>query len=113
MMFMDVGHRPRTQQRMKLAATPDGKLVSLHQDYRNHTSFGDDIRENCGEATPFLYSTPNLLVTSALVRRNVGTPTPMRGPGAVPGLYALESAMDELAIALKMDPSSSASRTTP
>jgi len=103
-MFTNVGHRPRTQQRMKLGATPDGKLVSLHHDYRNHTNFGDDIRENCGEATPFLYSTPNLLVTSALVRRNVGTPTPMRGPGAVPGLYALESAMDELAIALKMDP---------
>jgi xanthine dehydrogenase YagR molybdenum-binding subunit len=103
-MFTSVGHRPRTQQRIKIGATPDGKLVSLHQDYRNHTNYGDDIRENCGEATPFLYSTPNLLVTSALVRRNVGTPTPMRGPGAVPGLYALESAMDELAIALKMDP---------
>jgi xanthine dehydrogenase YagR molybdenum-binding subunit len=104
MMFTAVGHRPRTQQRMKLAATPDGKLVSLHHDYRNQTSLDDDIRENCGEATPFLYSTPNLLVTSALVRRNIGTPTPMRGPGAVPGLFALESAMDELAIALKMDP---------
>jgi xanthine dehydrogenase YagR molybdenum-binding subunit len=104
MMFMDVGHRPRTQQRIKIGATADGKLVSLHQDYRNHTNLGDDIRENCGEATPFLYSTPNLLVTSALVRRNVGTPTPMRGPGAVPGLYALESAMDELAIKLNMDP---------
>jgi xanthine dehydrogenase YagR molybdenum-binding subunit len=103
-MFTSVGHRPRTQQRVKLGATPDGKLISLHHDYRNHTNFGDDIRENCGEATPFLYSTPNLLVTSTLVRRNVGTPTPMRGPGAVPGLYALESAMDELAIALKMDP---------
>jgi xanthine dehydrogenase YagR molybdenum-binding subunit len=103
-MFTSVGHRPRTQQRMKLGATADGKLVSLHHDYRNHTNFGDDIRENCGEATPFLYSTPNLLVTSALVRRNVGTPTPMRGPGAVPGLYALESAVDELAIQLKMDP---------
>ena len=103
-MFMNVGHRPRTQQRMKLAATSDGKLVSLHHDYRNHTNFGDDIRENCGEATPFLYSTPNLLVTSALVRRNVGTPTPMRGPGAVPGLFALESAVDELALKLNMDP---------
>jgi len=104
MMFTAVGHRPRTQQHMKLGATTDGKLVSLHHDYRNHTSLGDDIRENCGEATPFLYSTPNLLVTSALVRRNVGTPTPMRGPGAVPGLFALESAVDELAIKLHMDP---------
>ena len=104
MMFTNSGHRPRTQQRMRLGATPDGKLVSLQQDYRNHTSIGDDVRENCGEATPFLYSTPNLKVTSALVRRNIGTPTPMRGPGAVPGLFALESAMDELAIQLKMDP---------
>ena len=103
-MFTSVGHRPRTQQHMKLGATADGKLVSLHHDYRNHTNLDDDIRENCGEATPFLYSTPNLLVTSALVRRNVGTPTPMRGPGAVPGLFALESAVDELAIKLNMDP---------
>jgi len=104
MMFSNSGHRPLTQQRMRLGATPEGKLVSLQQDYRNHTSFGDDVRENCGEATPFLYSTPNLKVTSALVRRNVGTPTPMRGPGAVPGLFAVESAMDELAIKLKKDP---------
>jgi xanthine dehydrogenase YagR molybdenum-binding subunit len=104
MMFSNSGHRPCTQQRIRLGATPEGKLVSLQQDYRNHTSFGDDVRENCGEATPFLYSTPNLKVTSALVRRNVGTPTPMRGPGAVPGLFALESAMDELAIKLKKDP---------
>ena len=89
---------------MRLGATAEGKLVSLQQDYRNHTSLLDDVRENCGEATPFLYSTPNLKVTSALVRRNVGTPTPMRGPGAVPGLFALESAMDELAIKLKKDP---------
>ncbi len=104
MMFSNVGHRPRTEQRIRLGATPDGKLLALAQDYRNHTSLYDDIRENCGEATPFLYSTANLQVSSALVRRNVGVPTPMRGPGAVPGLFALESAMDELAIALKMDP---------
>jgi xanthine dehydrogenase YagR molybdenum-binding subunit len=104
MMFSAVGHRPLTQQRLRLGATTDGKLVALQQDYRNHTSELDDIRENCGEATPFLYSTANLRVSSALVRRNVGTPTPMRGPGAVPGLFALESAMDELAIKLKMDP---------
>ncbi len=104
MMFSNVGHRPRTQQRMRLGATADGKLVSLQQDYRNHTSPTDDIGENCGEATPFLYSVANLQVTSALVKRNVGAPTPMRGPGAVPGLFALESAMDEMAIKLKMDP---------
>ncbi len=104
MMFSNSGHRPRTQQRMRLGATAEGKLISLQQDYRNHTNFGDDVRENCGEATPFLYSTANLKVTSALVRRNVGAPAPMRGPGAVPGLFALESAIDELAIKLRKDP---------
>jgi xanthine dehydrogenase YagR molybdenum-binding subunit len=104
MMFSNVGHRPRTQQRMRIGATREGKLLSLEQHYRNHTSLTDNIKENCGEATPFLYSVANLHVTSALVKRNVGTPTPMRGPGAVPGLFAVESAMDELAVKLQMDP---------
>ena len=104
MMFQNVGHRPRTQQRVRLSATADGKLTSLQHDYLNHTSILDDYKENCGEATTYLYGTPNLRVTSGLVRRNIGTPTSMRGPGAVPGLFATESAMDELAIKLKMDP---------
>ena len=104
MMFSNVGHRPLTQQRVRLAATPDGKLVSLQHDYVNHTSILDNYEENCGEATPYLYSVPNLRVRSGLARRNVGTPTAMRGPGAVPGLFATESAMDELAIKLNMDP---------
>ena len=104
MMFTNVGHRPRCEQTFKVGATTDGKLVALRQDYLNHTSFVDDIDEGCGEATPYLYSVPNLAVTSGLVQRNTGTPSPMRGPGAVPGLFAMESAMDELAIALKMDP---------
>ncbi len=103
-MFTTVGHRPATQQHVRLGATPEGKLVSLEHHYRNHSSITNSVGENCGEATPFLYSTPNLTVTSGIVRRNIGTPCPMRGPGAVPGLFALESAMDELAIALHMDP---------
>ena len=104
MMFQSVGHRPRTQQRIRLGAAPDGKLISVMHDSLNHTSILDDYSEGCSEATAYSYSTPNLRATSALVRRNVGTPTSMRGPGAVPGLFALESAMDELAIKLTMDP---------
>lgn len=104
MSFHAVGHRPRTQQRVRLSAQPDGKLTSIQHDYFSHTSMLDDYKENCGECTSYLYSTPNLKVTSALSRRNVGTPTSMRGPGAVPGLFATESAMDELAIKLKIDP---------
>ena len=104
MMFQNVGHRPRTQQRIRLGATPQGKLVSLMHDSLNHTSLLDDYSEGCSEATPYSYSTPNLRATSGLVRRNVGTPTSMRGPGAVPGLFALESAIDELALQLNLDP---------
>jgi xanthine dehydrogenase YagR molybdenum-binding subunit len=104
MMFQNVGHRPVTQQRMRLSADADGKLTSLRHDYLNHRAILDEYAESCGEATPGLYSTPNLRVSSATVQRNVGSPTAMRGPGAVPGLFAVESAMDELAIKLNLDP---------
>ena len=86
------------------APRSDGKLTAIRHDFYSETSLLDDFVEHCGEQTPFLYSCPNLEVTTAMVRRNVGTPAPMRGPGAVPGLFALESAMDELAIKLNMDP---------
>lgn len=104
MNFESAGHRPVTQQRIRLAAGENGKLLSLSQDYLTHTAIAEDYTEDCGEATPFMYSTANLRVRSALVRRHVGTPTSMRGPGAVPGLFALESTMDELAIKLRIDP---------
>src|SRR5256712_1807065 len=104
MMFQTVGHRPRTQQRVRLGASPDGKLVSLQHDYVLHQAMLDDYHENCGETTAFLYSVPNLRVAFGRARRNVGSPTSMRGPGAVPGLYATESAMNELADQLKLDP---------
>jgi xanthine dehydrogenase YagR molybdenum-binding subunit len=103
-MFAAVGHRPRTQQRIRLGATQDGKLLAIRHDYLNHTSINEDRAERCAEQTPFLYSCANLETSSALVRRNVGSPAPMRGPGAVPGIFALESAMDELAWKLKMNP---------
>jgi xanthine dehydrogenase YagR molybdenum-binding subunit len=104
MMFQTVGHRPRTQQRVRLGATADGKLVSLQHDYVNHQGMLDGYHEDCGEATPFQYSVPNLRVAFGRARRNVGSPTSMRGPGAVPGLYATESALNELADQLKIDP---------
>jgi len=104
MTFQSAGHRARTQQRMRLGATPEGKLVSLQQDYVYEKSILDSYHENCGEATPFHYSVPNLRVKFGRAKRNIGTPSDMRGPGAVPGLYATESAMNELADELKMDP---------
>jgi xanthine dehydrogenase YagR molybdenum-binding subunit len=104
MMFQSVGHRAHTQQRVRLGATPEGKLVSLRQDYVYERSMLDDYHENCGEATSFQYSVPNLRVHFGRAKRNIGSPSDMRGPGAVPGLYATESAMNELADQLKIDP---------
>jgi len=104
MMFQSVGHRPRTQQRVRLGATPDGKLVSFEHDYVNHHAILDNYHEDCGEASAFNYSVPNLRIKFGRARRNVGSPTAMRGPGAVPGLYATESALNELADQLKIDP---------
>ncbi|TSH89465.1 xanthine dehydrogenase family protein molybdopterin-binding subunit [Verticiella sediminum] len=104
MMFHTVGHRPPTRQRIRLAADTGGRLVSLRQDYVVRTSRRDAYHENCGEATSYLYSTPNLRITWSHAARDVGAATSMRGPGAVPGLYAVESAMNELAERLGMDP---------
>ncbi len=104
MMFQTVGHRPRTQQRVRLGATKTGKLVSLQHDYVYSKSILDDYQEDCGEATAFQYSVPNLRVEFGRAARHTGSPTPMRGPGAVPGLYATESALNELAAELEIDP---------
>ena len=104
MMFQSVGHRPRTQQRVRIGATPDGKLVSLQHDYLYQRSMLDAHHEDCGETTPFQYSVPNLRVTFGRAKRHIGSGADMRGPGAVPGLYATESAMNELADQLKIDP---------
>ncbi|HEU0274732.1 MAG TPA: xanthine dehydrogenase family protein molybdopterin-binding subunit [Candidatus Udaeobacter sp.] len=104
MTFQTAGHRARTQQRVRLGATSEGKLVSLMHDYTYERSILDEYHENCGEATAYHYSVPNLRVRFGRARRNIGSPSDMRGPGAVPGLYATESAMNELADQLKIDP---------
>lgn len=104
MMFQTVGHRAHTQQRMRLGATREGRLVSLQHDYVYDLSMNDHYHEDCGEATAFHYSVPNLRVAWGRARRNIGATADMRGPGAVPGLYATESAMNEMADLLKIDP---------
>ena len=104
MMFHTVGHRPHTQQRVRLGATKEGKLVSLQHDFIYTRSMLDAHHEDCGEATPLQYSVPNLRVTFGRAKRNIGGGADMRGPGRVPGLYATESAMNELAHRLGIDP---------
>ena len=103
-MFTTTGHRPATEQRLRLATDDQGKLLSVRHESVNSTSFTDQNTESCGSVTKSLYSCPNLAVTHATLQVNHGTPTSMRAPGAAPGLFALESAMDEMAEAIGMDP---------
>src|SRR5262249_15666585 len=88
MMFQTVGHRAHTQQRVRLGATRDGKLVSLQHDYIYHMSMPYHSHEACGKATAYHNTARDLRVTFGRARRKVGATADMRGPGAVPGLYA-------------------------
>ncbi|WP_110677018.1 xanthine dehydrogenase family protein molybdopterin-binding subunit [Salinicola sp. RZ23] len=103
-MFTTTGHRPETRQRLRLATDGNGKLVSLRHESINTTSFTDQYVETCGSVTKSLYSCPHLTVSHATTQVNRGTPTSMRAPGAAPGLFALESAVDEMAVAVGADP---------
>ena len=103
-MFTSVGYRAETAQRVALAATRDGKLTATIHETINMSSLYDEFVEKTGAATTMLYDCPNLEVTQKLTRLNRGTPTFMRAPGEAPGTFALESAMDELAVKLGLDP---------
>jgi xanthine dehydrogenase YagR molybdenum-binding subunit len=103
-MFGPVGARPFTEQRLTLAAMTDGRLTASRHDVIAHTSMIEDWIEPCALVTRMLYGCPNQETTHRLARMNLGTPTFMRAPGEASGSFALESAMDELAYALSMDP---------
>lgn len=104
LMFTTVGHRPTFQQKIRIGATREGKLVSFTNDILQSTSKVDEYLEDCVEPTALLYSCPNVTAMQRQVALNTGTPTPMRGPGRVPALFAIESALDELAVKLNLDP---------
>lgn len=103
-MFTSCGHRARTIQELSLGATRDGKLTAIRHVTTTQTSEVDEFIEPCGLTTRILYASPNLEVKHNLVQLNTGTPTAMRAPGESPGTFALESAMDELAYKLGIDP---------
>jgi xanthine dehydrogenase YagR molybdenum-binding subunit len=103
-MFTTAGRRSETIQKVSLGADQAGKLSALKHDTISETSFVDEFVEPAGVASSMLYSTPNAEISHSLVRLNKGTPCPMRAPGEAPGTYAIEAAMDELAIQLNMDP---------
>src|SRR5438874_6530929 len=103
-MFDSAGQRAHTQQRFSLGADETGKLVALRHATTTHCSPVSEYTEPCGNMSRMLYSCPNVDVSHQLVRLNLTTPCPMRAPGEAPGLFALESALDELAHKADVDP---------
>jgi xanthine dehydrogenase YagR molybdenum-binding subunit len=103
-MFFTTGHRPRTLQRIALGATPDGKLVSLIHEGTAETSRYEQFIEALTLNSGFMYACPNVRTRYRLKPLDTATPTYMRGPGEASGVYALESALDELSYALNIDP---------
>ncbi len=105
-MFTSNGYRPRTVQKLRFAADDQGHLVSMRHDGFSQMSEAPlgEFAEPVGLATEMLYDCPNVAVTHRLVATNASLPTYMRAPGLASGNFALESAIDELAVALHMDP---------
>jgi xanthine dehydrogenase YagR molybdenum-binding subunit len=103
-MFSNTGHRPYTTQTITFGARADGTLTSLEHDIIGDTSMYDVFIESSGEYTAMAYAVPNAIVRHRYARINVGTPTFMRAPGEATGSYVIESALDELAVTLDLDP---------
>lgn len=103
-MFAAVGYRPHTQQRVRLAATRAGRLTAVAHETTTATNQAHAYIESAGVATPMLYATPNLLVRHRAVPLDWPRGTIMRAPGEGAGVFPLECALDELAVALRMDP---------
>jgi xanthine dehydrogenase YagR molybdenum-binding subunit len=103
-MFTLVGYRPLTIQRIGLGATTDGKLVGITHESHSQTAVYEEFTENAVNVSRFLYASPNANTRYKVVPLNVGVPAPMRGPGEATGSFALESALDELAYKLGIDP---------
>jgi xanthine dehydrogenase YagR molybdenum-binding subunit len=103
-MYYGVGYRPHTVQRVALGAARDGRLAALVHDAHQETSTYEEYSEALINASRFLHSCPNVYTRHRIARLNVHTPTYMRAPGESSGVFALESAMDELAVALNVDP---------
>jgi xanthine dehydrogenase YagR molybdenum-binding subunit len=103
-MFAVVGHRAPSIQRVRLGADEDGRLIAIGHDVIGQTSTIKEFAEQTAVATRHMYAAPNRRTTHRMVKLDVPTPSWMRAPGECPGMFALESAMDELAAACGVDP---------
>ena len=102
--FNMVGYRPRSVQRVALGAQADGTLVGISHEAFGLTSRYEQFTERILHPTKSGYACPNARLAYRLVPLDMSTPCWTRGPGETTGSFALESAMDELSYALKMDP---------
>jgi xanthine dehydrogenase YagR molybdenum-binding subunit len=103
-MFTGHGHRPYTIQKIALGADSSGKLKAMIHEAVHNTSTFEEFSDNTTGFTRQVYACPNLYAPTKITDVDLNTPTWMRAPGAVSGMFALECAMDELAYALKIDP---------
>ena len=103
-MYSGHGYRPHTIQKVALGADSKGKLSSIIHDVVHNTSTYEEFSDNTTLFTEQIYACPNVYAPLRVVETDLYTPTWMRAPGAVSGMFALECAMDELAYALRMDP---------
>src|ERR1700716_159726 len=99
-----LGYRPATIERLALGARKDGTLDAITHEAIAVTSQYEDFARNDTGWAALLYKSGNAKYVHKLTRLDVPTSSDMRAPGAATGVYALESAMDELAVALKLDP---------
>ncbi|MGZ2357055.1 xanthine dehydrogenase family protein molybdopterin-binding subunit [Streptomyces sp. 372A] len=99
-----VGHRAPTVQRVRLGADADGRLTSVAQEIITHTSKVKEFVEQAAVPARVMYGSAHSRTTHRVTALNVPSPSWMRAPGECPGMYALESAMDELAAELGVDP---------
>jgi xanthine dehydrogenase YagR molybdenum-binding subunit len=103
-MYVGIGYRPTSRQRLAVGASADGKIAALVHEARTETSKFQPYEDSITTLPRFLYDSPAMRSQYRLVPLDVHQPTYMRGPGAVSGAFALESAMDELAHQLSIDP---------
>ncbi len=102
--FTIATYRAETKHHVKLGANPDGRLVALSHEGWEVTSRADDYTVAGTDASTRMYACPNIASAVNIINADRNTPGFMRAPAETPYMFALESAMDELAEKLGMDP---------
>jgi xanthine dehydrogenase YagR molybdenum-binding subunit len=103
-MFSNTGHRPAFRQHIRLGADRDGRLTAIAHEAFGQTARFEEYAESVAAFTRSLYAAPNRLTRHRVVPLDIQHGETMRAPGEAPGMLAFESAMDELAVALNIDP---------